>query len=51
MLHSDKELITDLLDGATLEELRESMRKLIATPVFEEVNKRSLARSHPQGLS
>ena len=42
LLHTDKELITDLLDGATLEELRECMRKLIATPVFEEVNKRSL---------
>ena len=42
LLLNDKELFTDLLDGASLEELRETMRKLLLTPVFDELNKRSL---------
>ena len=42
LLLNDKELFTDLLDGATLEELRETMRTLLLTPVFDELNKRSL---------
>ena len=42
LLLNDKELLTDLIDGATLEELRETMRKLLLTPVFDELNKRSL---------
>ncbi len=39
---NDKELLQDLLDTATHEELRDIMRKLMLTPVFEELNKRSL---------
>ncbi len=42
LLLNEKDLFTDLLDGATLEELRETMRKLLLTPVFDELNKRSL---------
>jgi transcription elongation GreA/GreB family factor len=42
LLLNDKELIPDLLDTATHEELRDVMRKLMLTPVFEELNKRSL---------
>ncbi len=42
LLLNDKELLPDLIDGATLEELRETMRKLLLTPVFDELNKRSL---------
>jgi transcription elongation GreA/GreB family factor len=38
----DRELIPDLLDGAEQEIVRDSMRKLLLTPVFEELNKRSL---------
>ena len=53
---NDKELITDIIADATQEELRESMRKLILSPIFEELNKRALlgriVRVHPemQGL-
>ena len=42
LLLNDKELLPDLIDGANLEELRETMRKLLLTPVFDELNKRSL---------
>jgi transcription elongation GreA/GreB family factor len=42
LLLNDKELIPDLLATATHEELRDVMRKLMLTPVFEELNKRSL---------
>src|SRR5262249_37501957 len=42
LLLNDKELVTDLLDTATHEELRDIMQKLMRTPVFEELNKRSL---------
>ena len=42
LLLNDKELLPDLIDGATLEELRVTMRKLLLTPVFDELNKRSL---------
>ena len=52
LLLNDKELLTDLLDGASLEELRETMRKLLLTTVFEELNKRSLLgriiRAYPE---
>lgn len=39
---NDKELIPDLIATATHEELRDVMQKLMRTPVFEELNKRSL---------
>ena len=42
LLLNDKELLTDLLTTATHEELRDIMQKLMRTPVFEELNKRSL---------
>jgi len=42
LLLNDRELITDLVVDAEPEELREAMRKLLLTPVFEELNKRSL---------
>lgn len=42
LLLNDKELLTDLIAAATPEELREAMQKIILTPVFEELNKRSL---------
>jgi transcription elongation GreA/GreB family factor len=42
LLLNDKDLLTDLLEGASLDDLRETMRKLLLTPVFEELNKRSL---------
>ncbi len=52
MLANDTELITDLLAFATDEELREVMRKLILSPHFEELNKRSLlgriVRTYPE---
>ncbi len=42
LLLNDKELLTDLIAAATHEELRDVMQKLMRTPVFEELNKRSL---------
>jgi transcription elongation GreA/GreB family factor len=42
LLLNDKELVPDLLTTATREELRDIMQKLMRTPVFEELNKRSL---------
>jgi len=42
LLLDDRELIPDLLSGADSEIVRDSMRKLLLTPVFEELNKRSL---------
>jgi len=42
LLLNDKELLTDLIATATHEELRDVMQKLMRTPVFEELNKRSL---------
>jgi transcription elongation GreA/GreB family factor len=42
LLLNDKELLTDLIAAATHEELRDAMQKLMRTPVFEELNKRSL---------
>ena len=51
-LVNDKELILDLIAVADDEELREVMRKLLLTPVFEELNKRSLlgrvVRTYPE---
>jgi transcription elongation GreA/GreB family factor len=42
LLLNDKELATDLLTTATHEDLRDIMQKLMRTPVFEALNKRSL---------
>ncbi len=41
-LLEDRELVPDLLASAELGIVRETMRKLMLTPVFEELNKRSL---------
>lgn len=42
LLLNDKDLLNDLVSDATPEDLREAMRKILLTPVFEELNKRSL---------
>ena len=42
LLLNDKELLSDLIASATLEDMRNIMQKLMRTPVFEELNKRSL---------
>jgi len=42
LLMNDQELITDMTSSASEEELREVLQKLMMTPVFEELNKRSL---------
>ena len=42
LILEDRELIPDLLAGAEIGIVRETMRKLLLTPVFEELNKRSL---------
>lgn len=52
LLLNDKELVPDLIANASAEALREIMRKIVLTPVFEELNKRSLLgriiRVHPE---
>jgi transcription elongation GreA/GreB family factor len=52
LLMNDQELLPDLISDAGLEELREVMRKLLLTPVFEDLNKRSLlgrfVRAYPE---
>jgi transcription elongation GreA/GreB family factor/transcription elongation factor GreA-like protein len=42
LLLEDRELVSDLLISADAEIARDSMRRLLLTPVFEELNKRSL---------
>jgi transcription elongation factor GreA len=42
LLLEDRELVPDLLASAEIAIVRETMRKLMLTPVFEELNKRSL---------
>jgi transcription elongation GreA/GreB family factor len=42
LLLNDKGLLGDLIDSATHEDMRNIMQKLMRTPVFEELNKRSL---------
>lgn len=42
LLLNDKELLPDLIATASLEDMRNIMQKLMRTPVFEELNKRSL---------
>ncbi len=52
LLMSDQDLLNDLVTDASLEDMRDTMRKLLLTPVFEELNKRSLLgriiRVHPE---
>lgn len=51
-LLEDRELIADALAGADRDEVRDVMRKLMLTPIFEELNKRSLLariiKAHPE---
>jgi transcription elongation GreA/GreB family factor/transcription elongation factor GreA-like protein len=42
LLIDDKDLISDLIMSASLSQARDLMRRLMLTPVFEELNKRSL---------
>jgi transcription elongation GreA/GreB family factor len=42
LILEDRDLIPDLLAGAEVGVVRETVRKLLLTPVFEELNKRSL---------
>jgi transcription elongation GreA/GreB family factor len=42
LILEDRELIPDLLASAEIGVVRETVRKLLLTPVFEELNKRSL---------
>jgi transcription elongation GreA/GreB family factor/transcription elongation factor GreA-like protein len=52
LLLEDRELVSDLLISADSEIARDSMRRLLLTPVFEELNKRSLMgriiKVHPE---
>jgi len=52
LLFEDRELIPDLIKGAGPDEVRDLMRRLIMTPVFEELSKRSLLariiKLHPE---
>ncbi len=52
LLLNDKELLPDLVAEAEPEELREAIRRLLVTTIFEELNKRSLlgriVRLHPE---
>ena len=52
ILLEDRELVGDLLASADTETVRDATRKLLLTPVFEELNKRSLLgriiRIHPE---
>jgi transcription elongation GreA/GreB family factor len=42
LMLEDRELVPDLLASAEIGVVRETMRKLLLTPVFEELNKRSV---------
>ncbi len=52
LLMDDRELVPDLLRHATPAVARDSMRRFMMTPVFEELNKRSLlariVKTHPE---
>ncbi|MBW0001392.1 MAG: GreA/GreB family elongation factor [Verrucomicrobia bacterium] len=52
LLLDDRELIADLLVNAPLSQARDLMRRMMMTPAFEELNKRSLLarmiRVHPE---
>jgi len=42
LLFEDRELIADLLEPAQPDQVRDAMRRLLLTPVFEDLSKRSL---------
>ena len=42
LLFEDRELIADLLEPAEPDQVRDAMRRLLLTPVFEDLSKRSL---------
>ena len=42
LVMDDRELLIDLLSGGETQMVRDAVRKLLMTPVFEELNKRSL---------
>lgn len=52
LLFEDRELLTDFLEGTDRETVRDSTRKLIMTPVFDDLNRRSLLariiKLHPE---
>ncbi len=52
LLFEDRELIADLIENAGPDEVRDLMRRLLMTPVFEELSKRSLLariiKLHPE---
>ena len=52
LLVGDEGLLPDLISDAEVEEVREAMRKLLLSPVFEDLNKRSLlgrfVRAYPE---
>ncbi|HEX8312029.1 MAG TPA: GreA/GreB family elongation factor [Chthoniobacteraceae bacterium] len=51
LLMEDRELVSDMVEGASRDEARDVMRKLMMTNVFEELTKRSLLarviKAHP----
>lgn len=42
LIADDRNLVTDILDGADLGIVRDAMRKLLLSPVFEELDKRAI---------
>jgi transcription elongation factor GreA len=52
LLIEDRELVSDLVVDATSSQARDLMRRMMVTPVFEELNKRSLMarmiKTHPE---
>jgi len=52
LLMEDRELVSDMVEGASRDEARDVMRKLMMTNVFEELTKRSLLarviKAHPE---
>lgn len=52
LLIEDRELVSDLVVDATSSQARDLMRRMMVTPVFEELNKRSLLarmiKTHPE---
>jgi transcription elongation GreA/GreB family factor len=52
LVMDDRELVSDLLAGAPVEAAREQLRRLISTPAFDELDKRSLiarfVKQHPE---
>jgi len=52
LVMEDRDLVSDLLAGAPVEAAREQLRRLISTPAFDELDKRSLiarfVKQHPE---